>query len=148
MEISKVTQQYWTPEDLLELETAETVASMYSVARRVIDRMPKPIVEVCGPIASGGLGNIEANLGLFNRTIQELQVQGLHVFDQMPFEIPMQNLKKKLAHPSEILEGFYLPLFESKDISTLYFIPNWQSSVGSNWEHDKGEKLGIKIVYL
>jgi hypothetical protein len=148
MEISKVTQQYWTPEDLLELETAETVASMYSVARRVIDRMPKPIVEVCGPIASGGLGNIEANLGLFNRTIQELQVQGLHVFDQMPFEIPMQNLKKKLAHPSEILDGFYLPLFESKDISTLYFIPNWQSSVGSNWEHDKGEKLGIKIVYL
>jgi hypothetical protein len=148
IKISEVTQKYWTSEDFLELNQADTVASMYAIARRVIGRMPRPIVEVCGPIASGGLGNPEANLELFNKTIQKLQDQALNVFDQMPFEIPMQQLKKKLAHPSEILDGFYLPLFESKDISTLYFIPNWQSSIGSNWEHDLGKKLGIEIIYL
>ncbi len=148
MEISDITKQYWTSEDFIELEKADTVASMYAIARRVIDRMPKPVVEVCGPIASGGLGSLEANLGLFNKTIKELQAKGLHVFDQMPFEMPMQALKKKLAHPSEILDGFYLPLFESKDISALYFMPNWQSSFGSNWEHDLAQKLGIEIIYL
>lgn len=148
MEISKITQQYWTTKDLSELDHAETVEVMYAIARRVIERMPRPIVEVCGPIASGGLGNLEANLNLFNAEIQKLQAQGLHVFDQMPFELPMQALKKKLKDPIEILNGFYLPLFESGIVETLYFIKGWESSWGSNWEHDLANKLGIEIKYL
>jgi Domain of unknown function (DUF4406) len=148
MEISEITKKYWTPQDLVDLEKCEDPSSMHAIARRIIDRMPRPIVEVCGPIGSGGLGNLEANLTLFNKTIQELQANGLHVFDQMPFEYPMQALKKKLADPMQILNEFYLPLFESKEIATFYFIPGWESSVGSNWEHDLGKKLGIEIIYL
>ena len=148
MQLSNITKQYWTDEDLNDLEIADSPLAMYTIARRIIDRMPKPIVEVCGPIASGGLGSLEANLDVFNTTIKKLQAQGLHVFDQMLFEYPMQELKKKLADPKQILLEFYLPLFESGDIQTLYFIKGWESSFGSNWEHDMGKKLGIEIKYL
>jgi hypothetical protein len=148
MDISGITKKYWTEQDRKDLDLCEDASSMYAIASRIIDRMPKPIVEVCGPIASGGLGSLEANLDVFNKTIHELQAQGLSVFDQMPFEYPMQKLKKKLADPMQILNEFYLPIFQSGHISTLYFIKGWESSIGSNWEHDLGKKLGIEIEYL
>ena len=91
MEFSEVTKKYWKDEDWDNLEKAESMVDMHIIAERIINRMPKPIVQVCGPIANGGLGSFEANLNAFNETIKSLQQQGLNVFDQMPFEIPMQD---------------------------------------------------------
>ncbi len=69
MELSKETLKYWTDQDWIELEAAETATAMYAVADRIYSRMPEPIAQVCGPIASGGLGSLEANLDAFNETI-------------------------------------------------------------------------------
>ena len=124
---------------------------MFIIASRVIDRLPKPIVTVCGPIATGGLGSVEKNLHAFNQKIIELQNKGLNVFDQMPFEEPMQEFKKKLQkgeYLESILTDFYLPIFESGMISESYFMPGWESSHGANWEHEQFERLGIKINLL
>ena len=88
---------------------------------------------------------------LFNNTITQLQNNGLVVFDQMPFEIPMQILKNKFSKEKilkEMLNDFYIPIIESKMASTYYFIPNWESSSGSKWEHKKAKEFGIEIVYL
>jgi len=152
MEFSKITKQYWTKEDWENLEKVESVGDLYIIAQDVISSMPKPFVQVCGPIATGGLGSIDANLNAFNETIKKLQNEGLTVFDQMPFEEPMQILKKKIGSKSEvvsaILTDFYYPIFESGFISTFYFMPNWQTSFGAKCEHEKVKELGIKIVYL
>lgn len=106
---------------------------------------------MCGPISTGGFGSIKANLNSFNDAIINLQSKNLNVFDQMPFEIPMKNLKYKLSggeYMEDILTNFYLPIFESGRIQELYFLPHWQSSHGSNWEHEQAKRLGIKITYL
>jgi hypothetical protein len=151
MEISTKTLGYWTPEDFADVEKAETYKDLYVIAQRVILRMPKPFGQVCGPIATGGLGSIEANLHAFNETIKKLQSEGRVVFDQIPFEEPMQKIKNDLKpgeYAEAILTDFYRPLFESGNIDTFYFMPNWQTSRGANWEHGEAERLGIKIVYL
>ena len=151
MEFSEVTKKYWKDEDWDNLEKAESMVDMHIIAERIINRMPKPIVQVCGPIANGGLGSFEANLNAFNETIKSLQQQELNVFDQMPFEIPMQDFKKRV--PGEegfksIMNDFYLQIFKSGMISTFYFMPTWQTSLGSKWEHEEAQKLGIEIKYL
>ncbi len=151
MQFSEITKKYWTKEDWKDLEKVQSVEDLYIIAQKIISRMPKPIVQVCGPVANGGLGSVEANLNTFNETIKQLQSQGLNVFDQMPFEKPMQILKKKVLGEKtfkSIMNDFYLPIFKSGLVSAFYFMPTWQTSLGSKWEHEKVKELGIKIVYL
>ncbi len=153
MEISEATKKYWTKEDWENLEKVESVGDLYLIAMNVISKMPKPFIEVCGPVApNGGLGSVEANLNAFNETIKKLQSEGMIVFDQMPFEEPMQKLKVKLASKGEflnnVLSDFYYPIFESGVVSAFYFMPNWQTSFGAKCEHEKAKELGIKIIYL
>ncbi len=152
MEFSEITKKYWTKEDWENLEKVELVGDLYIIAQSIIFRMPKPFVQVCGPIATGGLNSIKANLNAFNETIKKLQSQGLNIFDQMPFEEPMQKLKKKIISEGEavnsILTDFYYPIFKSGLISAFYFMPGWQTSFGAKCEHKKAKELGIKIVYL
>lgn len=111
--------------------------------------MPKPIGEVCGPITSGGRGSIEKNLAVFSAAIKKLISHGKNIFNQMIFE---DNLKKIWEGGNRdndtLLQDFYLPIFESGFIKTLYFLPDWQTSYGARWEHAQGKRLGIEIVYL
>jgi hypothetical protein len=148
---SKETLTYWTEQDWQDLKAATTFTQMYAIAARVMERMPRPLVQVCGPIATGGLGSLEANLGAFNEEIKKLQAQGLYVFDQMPFEMPMQEVKKlgnTGPHSQSLLDDFYMPIFKSGNISTAYFMPNWTTSKGATWEHGLMQELGIEIKYL
>ncbi len=124
---------------------------MRDIAFRVLSRMPQPIEQVCGPISTGGRGSLLANLIAFNEVIVELQAQGKHVFDQMPFEQPMQRVKAGLPldqYPTILLDEFYLPIFESGLIQKLQFMPEWESSFGARWEHAQAERLGIEIAYI
>jgi hypothetical protein len=151
MEFSEITKKYWEEKDWQDVDRAKSMADLYIIAKRIIDRMPKPIVEVCGPIANGGLGSIEANLNAFNETIKKLQKDGLNVFDQMPLEESMQKLKvgndmDKLVR--DLLNDFYMPIFKSGAISVFYFMPGWESSRGAIWEHETAKELNIEIIYL
>ncbi len=151
MEINNVTHAYWTRDDLEKVQEAKDFKDLYIIAEKILKRMPQPIVQVCGPIGTGGLGNVEANLAAFDSTIRSLQANGLHVFDQMPFEWPMQAIKFNLptgVYPESILTDFYMPIFESGFVREFYFMPNWQTSKGATWEHEEARRLGIKINYL
>jgi hypothetical protein len=151
MEISSKTKQYYKKEDWSDLEKAETFSQLYTVAERVIARMPKSLIQVCGPISTGGKGSVKENLELLNETVKELQAQNVNVFDQMPYEEPiyrMRLLGKIEGYREDILTDFYLPIFESGCIQCLYFLPDWQSSHGAMWEHEQAKRLGIKIKYI
>ena len=52
------------------------------------------------------------------------------------------------VYPEAILDDFYSPIFNSGLIKEFYFMPNWQSSKGANWEHNEANRLGIKVSYL
>lgn len=150
LDISDITRKYWLPEHWAALSKAQSVNELYGIACSVIQQMPQgEIVQVCGPIATGGRGSVETNLAYFNESIKTLQANGLHVFDQMPFEKPMQQLKESIpGFRDTILDHFYLPILESGKISELYFLPGWETSFGAQWEHTQGKRLGIKITYM
>lgn len=151
MELSNITKKYWKDEDWSDLDKSESVKDLYIIAIRILGRMEKPLSQVCGPISTGGKGNVKDNLLEFNNKIKELQEKGFNVFDQMPYEDPMYRMMvnfSKEEYMENILTDFYLPLFESGHIKELYFLPDWKSSHGATWEHEQAKRLGIKIKYV
>lgn len=140
---------YWKDDHYKELEKVKTFKEMLKIAFDILESMPKPITQVCGPISTGGKGSIEENLKMFPKAAEWLSRKGYNVFSQTPFESPIERVKHNYSgYPYALLEEFYQPIFESKMINTFAFLPGWQLSTGAKWEHEQAEKLGIKILYL
>lgn len=150
MELNNFTKKYWTAEDIELLGKVKTVKEMFDIALRVLSRMARPVVQVCGPITSGGKGNVDLNIKYLNDKISELQEKGINVFDQMVFEDATMRLKDELSKDKyfmDLFTYFYLPVFESGFIDGLCFLPGWESSRGANWEHEQAKRLGLRITY-
>lgn len=150
-EINKSTRQYWAEEDFISLQEAQTIQEVFEVAQNIISRMPDGLAQVCGPITSGGKGSVEENLKELDKTIDRLQEQGVHIFDQMPFEQPFRKIayrKTSTEHHDDVLNHFYEPIFKLGKIKTFYFLQGWESSKGANWEYQKAKELGIEIKFL
>jgi hypothetical protein len=84
----------------------------------------------------------------FHRAIDVAREKGLLVFDQTPFQEAMSRLVKANQNSKEycldILHVFYRGIFKSGLVSTLLFLPNWESSKGATWEWEEAGTLGIK----
>ncbi len=141
---------YWTPVEKALLTKASNFKELHEIARRIILRMPAPRGQVCGPISTGGKGSIKENLKEFEKAISYLEEQGQIVFNQLPFEDPMDRiLRVGQGTPTDtLLNEFYLPIFEARLVSTLFFLDNWQTSAGATWEHEQARRLKLEIVYL
>jgi len=146
----KNTEKYYTKEDYAAIEKAESFTDLTEIALKIIERMPQPVSMVCGPIATGGKGNIEENLKIFKKTIQALVNNGENIFSQIPFEGAMQRIKQNPQYQgaTQLLEEFYLPIFKSGFIKKMNFIKGWKGSFGATWEHGIAVALGIEIFYL
>lgn len=149
-----ISKYYWTQDIIDNLEQAQSYREMFELVAPVLERAPEGLVQVCGPFSTGGLGSIEKNMQRMGDTVRVLNELGYPLFNQVPLEVPMQKIKEKReemlggAYDTDILDHFYLPLFESGAIKKLFFMHGWESSHGSKWEHDQGERLGLEIVYL
>lgn len=143
-------EPYWEEEDVEQLAHARTFEDLRQIATRVLRRMPQPIAQVCGPISTGSTGTIGENLERLHGAIEKLKANGVSVFNQVPFEMPMQRIKSYRPDAGNVtlLNEFYLPLFKSRFVDTLYFLPGWESSQGASWEHEQALRLGLDIVYL
>lgn len=144
---------YWSDEELTDINSAQSYEELLKPAMRLIKRMPQPIGQVCGPISSGGVGNLDGNIKIFNKTIKKVREKGKIVFNQIPLEDTIHRIKQNsIGSCSErnfaVLENIYAPLFESGYMKKLFFMSNWKSSRGSVWEHNKGKELNIEIIYL
>jgi hypothetical protein len=144
-------QAFWTEAQWQALSSSQSITDLTDTALTVLQRLPQPVGQVCGPISNGGLGSIEANLEQFRLTISKLVSDGKTIFDQMPFEDHMMRLtseKYNAGAKADLLDQFYLPIFRSGLVRNLYFIPDWQSSAGALWEHQQAQRLGLSIHYL
>jgi len=135
------------------MEKSETYTDLSTVAMDMLENIPKPIIIVCGPISTGGKGNVRANLEVFDKTIQKLIGMGINIFDQMPFEKHLGRLNEKSEGSKEeknqvLLDEFYKPLYKSGHIRKFYFIHGWESSHGARWERSMAKDLGIEIEDL
>jgi len=115
--------------------------------------MPKSIAIVCGPISTGGVGNVTDNLKIYENTIFKLSTQNKNIFNQMPFMKAFDIITKKFGNTKEeknqiLLDKFYLPIYESGLITKMYFIHGWESSHGARWERKVAQKNNIIIEDL
>lgn len=150
MDLKRAHAKLWTPHDEVRLRKAATYRELSRIALTILRRMNKPIGQVCGPISTGGTGSVHGNLERFQAAIRRLSAAGFNIFDQMPFEPPMWRINRTpyCRGSMHLLEEFYLPIFKSGLISTLFFLNSWETSVGASWEHEQAIRLNLKIVYL
>jgi hypothetical protein len=98
---------------------------------------------VCGPISTGGTGNLIYNFTVFNIAVRALEDRGYDLFDQIPYEYGLRKLLNKweiegnTGYCMPILEEFYAPIFETGKITRGFFLPTWYTSSGTKWEHRK-----------
>ncbi len=143
--------KYWDERLLVRLNRANSYTELWWVARTILRRMPRPIVEVCGPISTGGLGSREENCRAFSLAITWLRKRGFSVFDQMPFQNQMARMMDAYKRQNggqydmRVLEEFYEPIFGSGMIGEGRFLPGWGDSVGATWERGKMVTLGIEV---
>ncbi|KKU11881.1 MAG: hypothetical protein UX16_C0002G0022 [Parcubacteria group bacterium GW2011_GWB1_45_7] len=118
-------------------------------ALQEIDKMAGHIIQFCGPISTGGFGNVTDNIECISSFINECQSRNIPVFNQLAYENRMDTiLGENDEYDYALLEFFYKPILESKRISGLVFLPLWQTSTGSKWEHDFAKSVGIPVFYI
>lgn len=144
-------------DELAFIKTMPPYTQMAHVAMASLLRLPEDVLrlEICGPISSGGKGSIEANLSEFHDVITAFDDLGYAVFDQMPYEHIIQEMKAKDTETIgidnakiKLLEEFYRPIFASKAINTFVFMPDWHSSHGARWENERGKEYSIPRLEL
>lgn len=143
---------FYSQEDLNALDTVSTLEEAGALALAILKRMSeedKEIIQLCGPMSTGGLGNLEDNMKRFQSAINIAYNKGLLVFDQIPFQSSIIRLTKfKEGEPiynMDILEIFYRTIFESGYIKKALFLPGWESSKGARWERELVTQLGIPV---
>ncbi len=143
---------YFSAQELAEIDQAASYSTLCGYALEVLKRMPPGVHMVCGPITTGGAGSPEANLKRFSGAIDILHRYNYNVFTQMPFEGPMHRLQSLDNHSQasalQLLTEFYLPVFKSGKVTYLCFLPDWQTSFGASWEHNRGTELVLGRKYF
>jgi len=114
-----------------------------------ISRNEGPTIQFCGPISTGGLGTVDENLLFLSSAINYAKSKNFYVFDQASYERDLDRIMGKQGdYDYPILDYFYKPILSSGKIKALIFLPMWETSTGSNWEHDFAKSLGIPVYYV
>lgn len=146
-------EHYWTPTHKEKLNSSQTFDDLVDIALDILKEMDKsnrPIVQLCGPISTGGVGTIKGNIERFDQAIRIARAKGMQVFRQTPFEKAMERIAP--IYPTTdgycmpILDIFYKKVFSSGHIKIALFLPDWQSSKGATWERKLVSELGIEIM--
>lgn len=157
-------RRYYSPEDIAALAAVTTYAELakigIGVLRGMHDRYASrgaTIVQVCGPMSSGGFGDLDVNMRVFGAAIDILD-QAAHggqdnpeivVFDQIPCQgaiVAISGFTPGSPYDGRILTDFYGPLFRAGYVKRAIFLPNWQSSRGAKWERGVLAEIGIEIA--
>jgi hypothetical protein len=139
-----------------ECAKAQSFEELADIAVREMEKFSESEI-VCGPVTTGGLGSVEKNIQVFAAVIDMLKKEGRPIFNQEPYEERIAELKKRWraedparaeAYCMPILDVLYTRIFDAGRVRKGWFIPGWESSFGSRWEHDKLKKMGVEIDYI
>lgn len=137
MEITQVVD-YWreVAQDLGQINSLNYAAA---VIRHVLGKMKKDgrsIVQICGPMTTGGLGNMEDNVLRLKRAIVVAEERGILVFNQTHLQEAISRIAEETKLPvgssgyySEIIQPFYGVVFGS-GVREGWFLPGWEDSNG------------------
>jgi hypothetical protein len=145
--------RFWTEVEVEALDWANSFEELADIAIIILVRMKleapdREIVQICGPMSTGGLGSLEANMQRFRGAVEVAESKGLFVFNQSPFQDAMfriGNWRGGMQYCTDILKIFYDKVFRSGLLNKGLFLPDWQGSIGTVWEWEVMPKLGIKV---
>ena len=133
---------------------SQSFQQLAQVALERLKRRDKKVSIVCGPITTGGTGTRQDNLEVFRAVIRALKSQKIELFNQMPYESGLKRLAQAwqrnggVGYCTQILDEFFLPLFESGYIERAFFTHGWWTSTGAKWEHDVCLRMELKVAHL
>lgn len=139
----------WTDEELGALSGATSLHAIADHAVAHLTRlaaMGEEVVQLCGPMSTGGLGCLERNMERFAAAVLQLHEAGYLVFNQIPLQdriIVATDHHAGGPYCMDILEILYRRIFESGHVVQAFFLPDWQSSTGARWEYDFVQRCGI-----
>lgn len=142
---------YWTEVEksaLLGVSSFDEAADVALIILGRMSKLGKPIVQLCGPMSTGGFGTLELNMDHFRRAVDAAVDNGLTVFDQIPFQdviVRLSDLRNSTEYNTDILDIFYRRIFESGHISKALFLPGWRTSKGATWEREFVSRLGLPV---
>ncbi len=132
-------------------ELSEIALQMLTRIRLVLPK-DVPILQVCGPITSGGafLTNstdpLKDNFRTFQAYINLLVTQARPCWSQIPFEARIQKVKQE-DPDADLMQEFYAPIFRSRLIRPI-FMQNWHESKGTAIEYGFATLLGMPVCYF
>ncbi len=141
--------EHWTEAHIESLRAARTLEEAGHVGVTILERMRvtgREIIQICGPMTTGGLGTLPKNMERFALAIERARGQGLLVFDQIPFQqaiIRVTDHHDGGAYCTDILEVFYRRILGCGHVSRALFLPGWESSRGARWEWEFVRSCGI-----
>lgn len=132
------------------LQQANFFHKMTPVALDILKNMSGDIIQLCGPISTGGYKCKETNIHVFCLVIKYLEGCGYKMFNQIIFEKHIQRIWDATTdgYPTDVLEKFYQVIFEAGIIKHLIFLPSWKSSFGTRWEMRQAVRLKIPTTIL
>lgn len=125
------------------LSEARSFHELADIAMVSLRRLPPPVVQVCGPMSTGGKGTLQENMAYFYEAIHFLHSANFSVFDQIRFQGKMLELIGRNSrvggrrYHKDILYHFYSTIFDSGIILIGCFLPDWHTSLGATWERAK-----------
>lgn len=151
-------ERYYTRTHASALRRATTYEHLYAVGSQVLAGMQarygdgKTVVLICGPMTTGGLGDLERNMRLFRSAINVFYGHRYATTDEVPFsQIPCQDGIKTVSkfdptapYDERILTDFYRRLFQLQIIKRFYFLRGWQGSRGACAEMRYAKELSIE----
>lgn len=136
---------------------ADSLPALAMIALDELTKVGDNCALVCGPVSSGGMGNVDDNLGVFNATIASLRRTDPMVFDTLPFEAGIIGLRNAFEdNPANagksflmpLMSEFYQPLCSHPSLTHAYFIPGWEASFGSTLQRGMLIALKRRIIDL
>jgi hypothetical protein len=141
---------YYQPVHYRLMGEARSFEVLLPIALDVIRSLPDKATMICGPMTTGGLGNMRANMRRFAIVTDLYAAREPNLFTQLPFEGAMDRIKASTYYRGvdHLLESFYGELFASGCIRRLCFLPDWESSYGARWEYERARELDLDVRHF
>lgn len=107
-----------------------------------IERMPQPVVRVCGPLTADGPDGYERNAKRLVSAERILQSQGMTVWT---FGDAEEEIFGKGYDHQNIFTYFHKLVLESGLIKEAYFLPRWDRSHGATLERAIALESGVVV---
>jgi hypothetical protein len=132
------------------LRTVPFLHDVTNIAIAVLNKMKEtklPVVMICSPISTGGLGSTEMNLARYKKAIEKAKEHGLVVFDILPFEAELPRIFRTYQgnHEADKFVYFEMPIYSGHKLTKALFLEDWPSSQGASHVRDMLNSFLVRV---